>query len=98
MRKVERIVEELGRWPSKTMFMREAAAQRIERYVRRRRVEAGLKRPLERGEGKSRYTVIKFPVRLIEEVEAVMNMIGYWPNITDFIREAVIQKLEEYKK
>jgi len=27
-----------------------------------------------------------------------MNMIGYWPNITDFIREAVIQKLEEYKK
>ena len=80
------------------MFIREATAQRVERYKRRRRVEAGLKRPLEKEKGKNQYTVIKFPVRLIENVEAVMDVIGYWPNITDFIREAVIQKLEEYKK
>ena len=98
MRNVERMVEELGQWPSRTMFMREAVAQRIERYERRRRVEAGLKRPLEKGKGKSRYMVMKFPVGLIEEVEEAMDMIGYWPNITDFVREAVIQKLEEHKK
>jgi len=79
------------------MFMREAVTQRIERYERRRRVEARLKRPPEKEKGKTRYTVIKFPVRLIEEVEAITEAIGYWPNITDFIREAVIQKLEEYK-
>ncbi len=43
------------------------------------------------------YTVIKFPMMLMEEVEAVMDAVGYWPNITDFIREAIIHKLEEYK-
>ena len=34
----------------------------------------------------------------MEEVEKVVDEMGYWPTKTDFVREAVVWKLENCKK
>lgn len=44
------------------------------------------------------FATISLPVRLIEEIEHIVETVGYWPTKTDFIREAVVEKLERFRK
>lgn len=44
------------------------------------------------------FSSISFPTALIKEIEKVVNEFGYWPNKTAFIREAVMEKLERYRR
>jgi len=44
------------------------------------------------------FSSISFPTPLIKEIEKVVEELGYWPTKTAFIREAVMEKLERYKK
>ena len=46
----------------------------------------------------ARYATISLPVRLIEEIEHIVETVGYWPTKTDFVREAVVEKLERFWK
>jgi len=36
--------------------------------------------------------------QLIEETEHIVETVGYWTTKTDFVREAVVEKLERFKK
>ena len=51
-----------------------------------------------KAKGRSLFSTISLPTPLVEEVEKVVEEFGYWPRKTDFIRDAVIQKLETCKK
>jgi len=44
------------------------------------------------------FSSISFPTPLIKEIQKVVEELGYWPNKTAFIREAVMEKLERYRK
>jgi len=44
------------------------------------------------------FSSISFPTPLINEVERVVNELGYWSTKTAFIHEAVMERLERYKK
>jgi len=44
------------------------------------------------------FSSISFPTLLINEIEKIVNEFGYWPTKTAFIREAVMEKLERYRK
>ncbi len=44
------------------------------------------------------FSSISFPTPLIDEIEKIVKEFGYWPNKTAFIREAVMEKFEEYRK
>jgi len=46
----------------------------------------------------ARFATISLPVRLVEEIEHIVETVGYWPTKTDFVREAVIEKLERFRK
>ena len=44
-----------------------------------------------------RFSTISLPTSLVREVERVVDEFRFWPRKTDFVREAVVQKLERYK-
>ena len=46
----------------------------------------------------ARFATISLPVRLIEEIERIVERFGYWPTKTSFVHEAVLEKLERFKK
>ena len=46
----------------------------------------------------ARFATISLPVRLVEEIEHIVETVGYWPTKTDFVREAVVEKLELFRK
>ena len=46
----------------------------------------------------ARFASISLPAPLIEEVERIVKEFGYWPTKTDFVREAVVEKLERLKR
>lgn len=48
--------------------------------------------------GRRPYKSISFPSSLLEKVDEVVEELGYWPTKTAFVREAVLEKLERYKK
>jgi len=48
--------------------------------------------------GRGQFSTISLPTSLINEVERIVEEFKYWPRKTDFVREAVIEKLERYRK
>ena len=44
------------------------------------------------------FSSISLPAALVREVERVVEELGYWSEKTAFIHEAVMEKLEMYKK
>jgi len=48
--------------------------------------------------GRSEFRTVSLPAQLVEQVEKIIQEFRYWPTKTDFIREAVIQMLERYKR
>ena len=53
---------------------------------------------VEEKKSRGEFRTISLPAQLIEEVEKLLDTVKYWPTKTDFIREAVLEKLERYKK
>jgi len=51
-------------------------------------------------ENKSRgpFSSISFPTPLVKEVERVVKELGYWSTKSAFIHEAVMERLQTYKK
>ena len=47
---------------------------------------------------KRRYSAVSLPLALVREVERVVEELGYWPGRAQFIHEAIMEKLEKYKK
>jgi metal-responsive CopG/Arc/MetJ family transcriptional regulator len=47
---------------------------------------------------KSIFSTISLPKPLLLAVEKVIEEHGYWPTKTDFVRDAVLEKLEKYMK
>ena len=47
---------------------------------------------------KSKFSTISLPTPLVEEVERIVSKFKYWPTKTDFVREAVLERLEKYRK
>jgi metal-responsive CopG/Arc/MetJ family transcriptional regulator len=52
----------------------------------------------EKGKGRGVYISVSFPKPLLMEVDKVVAELGYWPTRATFIREAIMQKLDRYKK
>ncbi|MEM3041896.1 MAG: ribbon-helix-helix domain-containing protein [Nitrososphaerota archaeon] len=48
--------------------------------------------------GRGQFSTISLPTPLVKEVEKVVSQLGYWPAKTDFVREAVVEKLQKHKK
>ena len=48
-------------------------------------------------EEKPSYSSFSIPTRLLEEIEKVVKIFGYWPTKTAFIREACLEKMEKYR-
>ncbi|MEM1582451.1 MAG: hypothetical protein QXK89_08090 [Candidatus Bathyarchaeia archaeon] len=54
-------------------------------------------------EGKKKLSRVKFgvvsiPVGILEEVDRLIEEIGYWPSRSSFVREACIEKIERERK
>ena len=47
--------------------------------------------------GRGEFRTISLPSPLVDEVEKVVENLRYWPTKTDFVREAVLEKLEKYR-
>lgn len=48
--------------------------------------------------GRGHFSTVSLPTPLVETVEKVVKEFKYWPTKTDFIREAVLEKMERYYK
>jgi len=48
--------------------------------------------------GRGKFRTISLPAPVVDEVEKVLGKLQYWPTKTDFVREAVLEKLEKYKR
>lgn len=46
--------------------------------------------------GRGEFRTISLPSSLVESVEKVVSDLRYWPTKTDFVREAVLEKMERY--
>lgn len=46
--------------------------------------------------GRGEFRTVSLPSKLVEAVEKVVSEFKYWPTKTDFVREAVMEKLEKY--
>jgi Arc/MetJ-type ribon-helix-helix transcriptional regulator len=44
------------------------------------------------------FTSVSLPKPLMDKVERIVNELKYWPTKASFVREAVLEKLEKYKK
>lgn len=57
-----------------------------------------MKRAREAKKARGFFSSISFPTPLMKEVENIVEMLGYWPTKTAFIREAIMEKLERHRK
>jgi Arc/MetJ-type ribon-helix-helix transcriptional regulator len=46
--------------------------------------------------GRGEFRTVSLPSSLVERVEKTVNDLRYWPTKTDFVREAVLEKLERF--
>jgi Arc/MetJ-type ribon-helix-helix transcriptional regulator len=57
-----------------------------------------LKKAKEHKKGRGHFASLSLPRPLVTEIEKIVTQLGYWPNKTSFIREAVMEKMEKHKK
>ncbi len=46
----------------------------------------------------SKYTTISFPKDIVEAIRKLIKELKYWPSITSFAREAVLEKIKQERK
>jgi len=39
------------------------------------------------------YTTVSTPKPLVDDIKRLIQEIGYWPSITAFVREAILEKM-----
>lgn len=42
---------------------------------------------------KSKYRTVSIPTGITDEVEKLLEELGYWPSVSSFVREATLHKL-----
>jgi len=47
---------------------------------------------------KSKWTSVSFPREIVDAVEKLIEELKYWPSISSFCREAVLEKIRKEKK
>ena len=47
---------------------------------------------------KSKYVTISLPIRIADEIDELIEGLGYWPSRGSFVREACIIKIREEKR
>jgi hypothetical protein len=60
-------------------------------------VDLGWRMP-RRKRGGSEFQTISARSSLAEEVEKLVETLSYWPTTTDFVGEAIVEKLERHRK
>jgi Arc/MetJ-type ribon-helix-helix transcriptional regulator len=45
-----------------------------------------------------KYRTVSLPAGLSEDIEELMEELGYWPSVGSFVREATVKMVREYKK
>ena len=51
-----------------------------------------------KGPRKVKYTAVSIPIAILEEVDKLIEELGYWPSRSAFVREACLEKIREEKK
>lgn len=46
----------------------------------------------------SKWTTVAFPKEIVETVRKLIEELKYWPSVTSFCREAVLEKIKQEKK
>ena len=46
----------------------------------------------------SKYTTISFPKDILEAIKDLIKELRYWPSVTSFAREAVLEKIRMERK
>jgi len=46
----------------------------------------------------TKYTSVSFPKALLEDINKIVEEVGYWPSTTAFVREACVEKLYAVRK
>ena len=44
---------------------------------------------------KAKYRTVSLPTGLTDEVQKLMNELGYWPGVSAFVREAALEKVRK---
>ena len=52
---------------------------------------------LKEKKGRGDFRTVSLPSPLVDEVEKTVADYRYWPTKTDFVREAVVEKLKAYQ-
>jgi len=47
---------------------------------------------------KGKYATISIPIGIADEIDKLMEELGYWPSRGSFVREACITKIREEKR
>ena len=47
---------------------------------------------------KSKYVTISLPIRIADEIDELIEGLGYWPSRGSFVREACLTKIREEKR
>ena len=47
---------------------------------------------------KSKYRTVSLPTGITDDIEALMDELGYWPSVGSFVREAALDKLRKERK
>jgi len=47
---------------------------------------------------KSKYKTVSLPTGITDDIEKIMDELGYWPSVGSFVREAALDKLRKERK
>ena len=47
---------------------------------------------------KTKYRTVSLPTGITDEVQKLIDELGYWPSISSFVREATLEKLKSEQR
>jgi len=47
--------------------------------------------------GRMKQSTVSLPLSLIEQIDFLIEKLGYWPSRSAFVREACLSKIKEYR-
>jgi len=47
---------------------------------------------------RSKYRTVSLPMGITDEIERLIDELGYWPSVGAFVREAALEKIREERK
>jgi len=52
----------------------------------------------ERRPSKVKFSAVSIPVGILEEIDKLIEELGYWPSRSAFVREACLEKIERERR